>query len=136
MGMKYKGYNFRRATRVVTMKPDHYRDDDPADNHVRFGRVVPPYTPGAQETHWKPASGNIGLCWAKPITPDGWTRTNMMRVKGERRYYLLYEGKVYTATYPGVCECGKRITDDARAKRCWSCRVIRRVYGSKGERNE
>ena len=96
--MKFDGINWRRSRTIVTLPQLH------GGRNIMFGRICKQLDKGAVETNWKYSNGNP--VFAKPITPNGWSLTNMMYGKDEIRYgevrvraYLQFNGLVYTASW-------------------------------------
>jgi len=98
--MRFDGLDWRRTRSVITLPElanEHY---------VQFARICKATDKGAISTGWTYTTGCGGTVYAKPITPNGWSLTNMMYGKhfvrdGEVRVkaYLQYGGSVYTTSW-------------------------------------
>lgn len=99
--MIFDGIKWRRSRTVVVLPADPTQDKP---NHLRFGRICEQMTKGSVKTDYKWKNGNP--VHAKPITPNGWSLTNMMYGKSEVRdgivyvrAYLCRGGQCYTARW-------------------------------------
>ena len=100
--MKFDGHNWRRSSTVIVLPPvegEHHM------HHLRFGRICKPGDDGAIRTSYAYVGSGEHL-YAKPITPNGWSLTNMMYGKrsvrdGEVRVhaYLCKGGQCYTTSW-------------------------------------
>lgn len=99
--MVFDGKIWRRSNTVVILPPVKGEEHPLC---MRFGRICKQSDRGAVKTNYKWPRGNS--VFAKPITPNGWSLTNMMYGKryvkdGEVRVkaYLCKGGQCYTTSW-------------------------------------
>jgi hypothetical protein len=100
--MRFDGKNWRLSKTVLPL-PYDARIDKP--QNIRFGKICKESTKGAVLSHYTYGGTNKPV-YVKPITPNGWSLTNVMYGKyyvrdGEVRVkaYLQKGGLVYTTSW-------------------------------------
>lgn len=102
--MIYKGLNFRRNKKIVTLpKATSFAADDDC---IVFARVCHEEDKGAVKTDWLYESGE--RVYAKAISMEAYTRPNLCYGK-DAKAYLFHSGECFVANTDKALEleCGK-----------------------------